>query len=88
MAFTVTNGARGVAFEVRSFSRRVDPLARLGAPFARALQNRVTARYLEGLADAAAATDGTRPSAPGAISDRVACETAEGGSVDGRGRVT
>jgi len=41
------------SFVIRSFSRRVDPLARLGAPVARRVQTRVTARYLEAIASAA-----------------------------------
>jgi uncharacterized protein (UPF0548 family) len=36
-----------------SFSRTVDPLARLGAPIARRVQRRVTERYLDALAAAA-----------------------------------
>jgi uncharacterized protein (UPF0548 family) len=44
-----------VHFVVRSFSRRVDPLARLGAPLARLAQTRVTRRYLDALAEAARA---------------------------------
>jgi uncharacterized protein (UPF0548 family) len=38
---------------VRSFSRRVDPLARLAAPVARHVQKRVTRGYLEALQTAA-----------------------------------
>jgi len=38
---------------VRSFSRRVDPLARLGAPLARLTQTRVTRQYIRALAAAA-----------------------------------
>jgi uncharacterized protein (UPF0548 family) len=40
-------------FTVRSFSRRVDLLARLGAPVARIVQRRVTHRYLEAIDRAA-----------------------------------
>lgn len=55
-AFTLMRGDDGqVAFVVRSFSRRVDPLARLGAPLARLAQTRVTRRYLTALAEAAQA---------------------------------
>ena len=43
----------GTTFVVRSFSRRVDPLARLGAPIARIVQTRVTNRYLTAVAEAA-----------------------------------
>lgn len=43
-----------VVFRVVSFSRTVDPLARLGSPVARIIQKRVTRRYLDALADAAA----------------------------------
>jgi uncharacterized protein (UPF0548 family) len=53
-AFTLVRGSEGqVTFVVRSFSRRVDPLARLGAPLARLAQLRVTRRYLTALAEAA-----------------------------------
>ncbi len=41
------------AFVVRSVSRRVDPLARLGAPLARPAQTRVTRRYIDALSEAA-----------------------------------
>jgi uncharacterized protein (UPF0548 family) len=44
-----------VGFVVRSFSRRIDPLARLGAPIARVAQTRVTRRYIEAVAEAARA---------------------------------
>jgi uncharacterized protein (UPF0548 family) len=40
-----------VRFVVRSFSRRVDPLARLGAPLARLAQTTVTRRYIRALAE-------------------------------------
>jgi uncharacterized protein (UPF0548 family) len=53
-AFTLLRRDDGqVTFVVRSFSRRVDPLARLGAPLARFAQTRVTRRYLDALAEAA-----------------------------------
>jgi uncharacterized protein (UPF0548 family) len=53
-AFAVTRDATGaVVFRVWSFSRTVDPLARLGSPFARLLQKRVTRRYLDALVEAA-----------------------------------
>ena len=56
VAFTLVSGSDGhVTFVVRSFSRRVDPLARLGAPLARLAQTRVTARYLSAIAEAARA---------------------------------
>jgi uncharacterized protein (UPF0548 family) len=52
-AFTlVRDGDEWVTFVVRSFSRRVDPLARLGAPLARLAQTRVTRRYIEALKEA------------------------------------
>jgi uncharacterized protein (UPF0548 family) len=53
-AFTLfrSSDAR-VTFVVRSFSRRVDPLARLGAPLARLVQTRVTRRYIDALTGAA-----------------------------------
>ena len=46
-------GAGEVVFRIVSFSRTVDPLARLGSPFARRLQRRVTDRYLDAIAAAA-----------------------------------
>jgi uncharacterized protein (UPF0548 family) len=53
-AFTLVLGSDArVAFVVRSFSRRVDPLARLGAPVARLVQTRVTRRYIDALIEAA-----------------------------------
>jgi uncharacterized protein (UPF0548 family) len=55
-AFTLLRGSdERVEFVVRSFSRRVDPLARLGAPLARLAQTRVTRRYLDAVAEAARA---------------------------------
>jgi len=54
VAFTVLRGhADDVCVVVRSFSRRVDPLARLGAPLARLVQTRVTRRYINALTEAA-----------------------------------
>jgi uncharacterized protein (UPF0548 family) len=53
VAFAIAlDAADTVTFEVRSFSRAVDPLARLGAPFARRLQQRVTRGYLTALQEA------------------------------------
>jgi len=42
-----------IVFRVASFSRPVDPLARLGRPCSRRLQRRVTKRYLTAIAAAA-----------------------------------
>jgi uncharacterized protein (UPF0548 family) len=45
-------GARDdVRFEITAFSRPHDLLTRIGAPIARAVQRRTTARYLQGLRD-------------------------------------
>ena len=56
VAFRIECEAEGdVVFRVVSFSRPVDPLARLGSPVARIIQKRVTERYLDALAEAAAA---------------------------------
>jgi uncharacterized protein (UPF0548 family) len=53
VAFTIRlDAAETVTFQVVSFSRTVDPLARLGAPFARRLQQRVTCGYLKALQEA------------------------------------
>jgi uncharacterized protein (UPF0548 family) len=53
-AFTlVRHRDERVEFVVRSFSRRVDPLARVGAPLARLAQVRVTRRYIDALTEAA-----------------------------------
>jgi uncharacterized protein (UPF0548 family) len=50
VAFSVDrDSADSVSFRVTSFSRPADPLARLGAPFARRLQKRVTRDYLTAL---------------------------------------
>jgi uncharacterized protein (UPF0548 family) len=43
---------REVVFRIVSFSRTVDPLARLGSPLTRLIQRRVTNRYLQALAAA------------------------------------
>jgi uncharacterized protein (UPF0548 family) len=49
-AFHVTSAAEGeVTFDIRSFSRPADRLARLGGPLARTIQTRVTKAYLEGV---------------------------------------
>jgi uncharacterized protein (UPF0548 family) len=40
-----------VVFRIVSFSRTVDPLARLGSPVTRLIQRRVTNRYVQALAD-------------------------------------
>jgi uncharacterized protein (UPF0548 family) len=54
VAFTVSrNSAEEIGFRVLSFSRTVDPLARLGAPVTRWVQKRVTRRYLTALGQAA-----------------------------------
>ena len=37
----------GVVFRIVSFSRTVDPLARLGSPVTRLIQRRVTGRYVQ-----------------------------------------
>ena len=42
----------GVVFRIVSFSRTVDPLARLGSPVTRLIQQRVTNRYVRALATA------------------------------------
>jgi uncharacterized protein (UPF0548 family) len=53
VAFTIgLDAAETVTFKVVSFSRRVDPLARLGAPLARRLQQRVTRGYVTALQEA------------------------------------
>ena len=54
--FAVERDAAGdVAFRIVSFSRTVDPLARLGSPVTRRIQQRVTERYLDAIAAAAGA---------------------------------
>jgi uncharacterized protein (UPF0548 family) len=40
----------GVVFRIVSFSRTVDPVARLGSPVTRLIQRRVTGRYVQALA--------------------------------------
>ncbi len=53
VAFEVRiDATENVTFQVVSFSRTVDPLARLGAPLARHLQERVTRGYVAGLQEA------------------------------------
>jgi uncharacterized protein (UPF0548 family) len=53
--FSIERGGAGeVVFRIVSFSLTVDPLARLGSPFTRRLQQRVTERYLDAIAAAAA----------------------------------
>jgi uncharacterized protein (UPF0548 family) len=47
------DGTGEAVFRIVSFSRTVDPLARLGSPFTRRLQQRVTERYLDAIAAAA-----------------------------------
>jgi uncharacterized protein (UPF0548 family) len=42
----------GVVFRIVSFSRTVDPIARLGSPVTRLIQRRVTHRYVQALATA------------------------------------
>ena len=46
------NEIGGVVFRIVSFSRTVDPLARLGSPVTRLIQRRVTKRYVQALATA------------------------------------
>jgi len=46
------NEAGSVVFGIVSFSRTVDPLARLGSPVSRLIQRRVTNRYVQALARA------------------------------------
>ena len=41
-----------VVFRIVSFSRTVDPLARLGSPVTRLVQRQVTNRYMEAVATA------------------------------------
>jgi uncharacterized protein (UPF0548 family) len=53
--FAVERDAAGdVAFRIVSFSRTVDPLARLALPVTRRIQKRVTGRYLDAVAAASA----------------------------------
>ena len=52
-AFKIDRDETGeVVFRIVSFSRTVDPLARLGTPIARRIQQRVTSRYLRAIAEA------------------------------------
>ncbi len=44
------NELDGAVFRIVSFSRTVDPLARLGSPVTRLIQRRVTNRYVQALA--------------------------------------
>jgi uncharacterized protein (UPF0548 family) len=54
VAFVISRGTAGrIDFRVTSFSRTVEPLARLGAPVTRWVQQRVTRRYLASLVQAA-----------------------------------
>jgi uncharacterized protein (UPF0548 family) len=53
VAFRIDRGEEGeVVFRIVSFSRTVDPFARLPSPVTRRIQQRVTTRYLEAIADA------------------------------------
>ena len=53
VAFTLRlDDSESVTFEVRSFSRAADLLARFGAPLARRLQQRVTRGYVKALQEA------------------------------------
>jgi uncharacterized protein (UPF0548 family) len=59
VAFRIERDEEGeVAFRVVSFSRTVDPLARLASPITRLVQRRVTERYLDAVADASRAGRG------------------------------
>lgn len=54
-AFRIDRDAAGdVFFRIVSFSRTVDPLARLASPVTRRIQQRVTRRYLDSIEAAAA----------------------------------
>jgi uncharacterized protein (UPF0548 family) len=59
-AFHVEQRHGEVSFVVIAFSRPADLLGRLGAPVARAVQNRVTAAYLEGVRRFVANDNGDR----------------------------
>jgi uncharacterized protein (UPF0548 family) len=48
-SFVVSLASDRVTFDVVAFSRPASALARFGAPVARAVQTRVTRRYLSGL---------------------------------------
>lgn len=53
VAFRIDRDVGGdVFFRVVSFSRTVDPLARLASPITRLIQQRVTRRYLDAIAEA------------------------------------
>lgn len=52
VAFAIEDDVDDVVFRIVSFSRPVDPLARLGSPLARLIQRRVTNRYLDAVAEA------------------------------------
>jgi uncharacterized protein (UPF0548 family) len=53
--FAIERDAAGdVVFRIVSFSRTVDPFARLASPVTRRIQTRVTERYLDAIAAAAA----------------------------------
>lgn len=57
VAFTLSRNSVGaVDFRVTSFSRTIDPLARLGTPITLWIQKRVTRRYLTALAQASRET--------------------------------
>ena len=60
VAFAVDRSESGdVSFQVTSFSRTVDPLARVAAPVTRRIQQRVTRRYLDALAKAVSTSPST-----------------------------
>ena len=46
------DGSDEIVFRIVSFSRTVDPLARLATPVTRSIQQRVTKRYLDAIAQA------------------------------------
>jgi uncharacterized protein (UPF0548 family) len=54
VAFRIDRGHRsdGLVFRIVSFSRTADRLARLASPVTRRIQQRVTNRYLDAIADA------------------------------------
>lgn len=49
VAFRIDREGGDVVFRVVSFSRTVDPLARLASPVTRLIQQRVTNRYLDAI---------------------------------------
>ena len=55
-AFLVERSDRRAAFRIIAFSRPADLLARLGGRITRAIQERASRRYLQALADIAAAS--------------------------------